>query len=496
MSDGRYDAVVLGATPSALVAAALLARRRLRVLVVDEEGKHPSASHGYGFTRRMPFLFGFGSHQPMDEFFTDIGVPLIAKKSIRTLPFAYQVILPRARLDLHADPALLEEELAREFPKHVESVKSFYAEIERIEKGVRRLLSGNTRIPARGLRERWALRRSVRREDPELAFYQDRGLAELAGGYGFDDAVETFLRAQVVALGHQTGDTVSAWEGAVMLSLFRSGGSTCAGGEEAILEMIRQRITALHGSFCELPPDHNGDPTGRLVIGGRKVEQVVLGEEVVTAGAVVACLPPERLARWLPGSFWARGYVRRLAAHAPAAIDLSFHFSIDGEAIPVGMADQAIFVADPARALAEDNLLRFRLGPEEEPGATTQGRRAMSVTLAADPVRLRDDPTYTDTLLAAVRRHIESFMYFALGRYQLLEMRPTRETLRAPATGDLYRWAPASDRHLLPLPLALPPITNLHIVGRAVYPALGFLGEIHTGRAAANRILQKLASSS
>jgi phytoene dehydrogenase-like protein len=494
VSDARHDAVVLGAGPSGLVAAALLARRRLRVLVVDEEGKRPGTSHGYAFTRHMPLLFGFGAHQPMDDFFTDIGVPLIAKKSIRPLPFAYQVILPRARLDLCADPALLEEELAREFPKHAESLKSFYAELERIEKGVRRLLSSSTGIPPRGLRERWALRRLARREDPELAFYQDRGIAELAGGYGFDDTVETFLRAQLAALGHQAGDTMSAWEGAVMLSLFRGGGSTCAGGEDAILDMIRHRITALHGSFYELPPGEKGAPAGRLVIGGRRVEQVILGEEVVTADAVVACLPPERLARWLPETFWTRGYVRRLAGSAPAATDLSFHFAIESEVIPVGMADQVIFVADPSRSLVENNLLRLRLSPEEEPGAATQGRRALSVTLAADPARLLDDPAYPDALLQAVRRHIESFMHFARGRYELLETHPTREELGSPCAGDASRWEPASERRLAALPAALPPLANLYVVGRAVFPALGFLGELYVGRAAADRIIERIST--
>ncbi len=118
----------------------------------------------------------------------------------------------------------------------------------------------------------------------------------------------------------------------------------------------------------------------------------------------------------------------------------------------------------------------------------------MSVTLAADPARLRDDPAYPDALLRAVRRHIESFMHFAQGRYELLETRPTREELGAPSAGDVYRWEPASEHRLAALSTALPPLANLHIVGRAVYPVLGFLGELYVGRAAAERILEHIAS--
>jgi hypothetical protein len=58
---------------------------------------------------------------------------------------------------------------------------------------------------------------------------------------------------------------------------------------------------------------------GRLVVRGRRVEKILLGEgeEGVKAKAYLACLPPERLARWLEEKFWSRRYHRKLRGSMP-----------------------------------------------------------------------------------------------------------------------------------------------------------------------------------
>jgi len=164
----------------------------------------------------------------------------------------------------------------------------------------------------------------------------------------------------------------------------------------------------------------------------------------------------------------------------------------DADVVPIGMADQAIFVADPDRPLEDDNLLRFHLSPEEEARSSPVREREMAVSLIADAERLRSDPGYEKALLESVHGHIESFMHFAQGRYALIETRPSREELAAPPSEDVFRYGVASEGSMTPLPMVFPPFTNLLVAGRSVFPALGLLGEILSARAASDRVIERL----
>jgi hypothetical protein len=195
--------------------------------------------------------------------------------------------------------------------------------------------------------------------------------------------------------------------------------------------------------------------------------------------------------QWIPDSLWSRRYAGRLRASLPARIDLTFHFAIDAEVVPVGMADQAIFVADPERPLEEDNLLRFHLSPEEEARASPVREREMAVSLMADAGRLRGDPNYEKALL--VRTGISRASCTSPRGAELVETRPTREELATPGAEDIFRYDVASEASMAPLPMALPPYSNLAVAGRGVLPALGLLGEILTARAASDRMIARLA---
>jgi hypothetical protein len=297
MTDATYDAVVLGANPAGLLAAALLARRRLRVLVVEDQPKRPEEARAGGIFRRIPYLFGCGAHQALDEVFTDIGVPLIAKKSIRPLPFPYQVILPgRASICTPTTRCSREASGVRALNR--------CAGLRRAGSDREGTLSCSPRgcIP-QGLR-RWTFRRSLLSTPTSPS--QSRRITDL-----MDTAS---IRAwpfptRAIAGSATNGRSISAGK---RLSLTSSAaGHTCHGGE-AVPGMIRGRITALHGS--------SGWRTGALrplISRGRKIE--ISPSATSASGRRGDLQPPRALMQWLPDSFFApvRG---RLQASLPRRV--------------------------------------------------------------------------------------------------------------------------------------------------------------------------------
>ena len=92
----RWDAVVLGSALPGLIAAIRLGMRGLRVLILEE---HAAAVAYPGI--REPFMrAGSGSDGVLGSCLKALGIPLIDRRRIRAAFPAYQVALPKARVDV------------------------------------------------------------------------------------------------------------------------------------------------------------------------------------------------------------------------------------------------------------------------------------------------------------------------------------------------------------------------------------------------------------
>ncbi len=189
----HYDVVILGASIGALSAAALLARRSWRVLVLGQ-GFRPA---GYSFDglplARRPFTFVGGSSPAWRRVLTELAQSQTFRRHVSSAAAMVQVLDPRVRLSLDPDPALFGREIDREFPEVRRVVDELYVELARANAAIDRAFDHDVVWPPGTFWER----RETARAAALLPYLREAGrdlLAEFPREHAYRAIVETPAR--------------------------------------------------------------------------------------------------------------------------------------------------------------------------------------------------------------------------------------------------------------------------------------------------------------
>jgi phytoene dehydrogenase-like protein len=298
-----FDVVVLGRSLGALTAAALLARRDFRVLLLGQGQRPPTYEYERFVLQRRAFTLLIGSSPVWTRILHELAQTQRFRRMVRPLDPMFVVSGERRHLEVPPEMELFAREIDREFPEVRQLVDELYATFAQANAAVDAVFERDAVWPPGTLWERLETRRAasalplVRGADVDL-------LGKFPVGHPFREIV-TLPTAFATSL-FTAGDHLPPLAQARLHGSWTRGVQAVERGERELEEFLLERIEA-HGGECRLAQR----ATSLVVRMGRVVGVVEDGEDEMTgADSVITDLSGEALVE-LSGGEGITGAARR-----------------------------------------------------------------------------------------------------------------------------------------------------------------------------------------
>lgn len=362
-----YDAILLGPTFGAAVAAALLARRGLRVLWAEAGGPGVAYVHqGFVWPTRAVPLVSPKTAPPLEDALSELGLTTQISRGLHPLVPALQLALPRHRLDLPLDDARRLAECRREFGSDGARVAEAVKKLGAAHAATDAFLRLPEALPPFGILARWRVRRAVKAW-PSLTAEFPLSSSEPA---------EHLLSRATPFLVYQEGPGALAVQRS--LSQLLAGPQRFGGGLPGLYDVLRHRFEELGGTLLS-PEGTSGTRLQALnVEGGRPVGLDVVGSEATHRAAfVLSTLDDVALLPLLPEPL-RTAKAEALRPRPPTHAVLSVHWVLPESALPKGLGE--LILADDVQGVG---ALLVQVGPVRRPEARADEAGLRLVTAGA-----------------------------------------------------------------------------------------------------------------
>jgi hypothetical protein len=467
-----HDVIVLGPSLGGAFAAALLARRGLRVLWAEHGGPGAAYTH-QGFlwpTRTLP-LPPLRALPPLEEALTELGLTTQVTRALRPIAPALQLVLPRHRLDLPLDDARRLAECTREFGRAGARLAEVVKQLGTAHAATDGFIRSAEALPPSGFLERWRRRRVVK-EWPALL--SPSPLRDT-------DPAEHLLSRATPFLVYQD----DAGPLAVQRSLGQllSGPQRYPGGLPGLHELLRHRFEELGGTLLPLDALQGAGVQALSVEGGRPVGLDVRGSEAThRATFLLSTLDDVELLPLVPESL----RTAKSAALGPLSAThavLAVHWVLPTSALPEGLGE--LILSDDAQGLG---ACLVQVGPARRQEARGDEPGVRLVTAAA-VVPADVERSRVEGHAARVEEALERLLPFARAQRLARSVPQLDAPRRAPGLllHPLWPKPPKAAWEALGLPPATPwpPLVR---AGREVCPGLGLEGELLAALGAVSRV--------
>ena len=505
MTTRYYDAIVLGRSLGVLTAAALLARRDFRVLVLGQDGRPCDYCFDRFRFRRRAFTWLAGASPPWLRLLRELAQSPRFRRHLISLDPMFCAVFPQKRLELPPDIELFYKEIEREFPEVRQIVDELYASFASVNAAADEAFECDAVWPP-GTFWEWLQTGHVAARLPLIGAQESHDvLARFPAGHLFRDLVK--LPAEFAA--HLACPSA----GLPSFALARLHGAWARGihaielGEDELTGFLVERIEA-HSGLCRL----NSRATHLVVDRGAITGVIEEGEDHPTGTTnVISDLTGEAIAELAGGQGITAMARKQWPRLVPTAGRFTMSLLVRREALPEPLSEESFLVSarsnrvDPRRP--DVHLQRF--GPNRlVDGAATKPEQALLVAEILMPRRgiltlyeareavlttLREHLPFLDNHLIAVDSAYDGLPLwdFSSGTRVEIDRVHCKETSPGGEPMDpIWTPQPAGYLGLAGEPLR-GPIVGTYLAGKTVLPALGQEGELLAGSSVARLITHK-----
>ncbi|MFZ5471607.1 MAG: NAD(P)-binding protein [Myxococcota bacterium] len=478
-----YDVIVLGGQLGGAVAAALLAKRGYRVLLVEHDGMGHGYEHEGYLLPYAPFIAPPLKAMPaLEEALVELGLNTTVQRTLRPNSPDLQLLLPQHRLDLHHDETKRTAELKREFGAAGKPINDKLEAAAAQHEASDAFFKEGPPLPPLGFFQAFALKRQIGRHP---------GLFSPPGLEGDEPAVR--LLASLLPFVSFVDAPQEPLARARPMSQALLAPSRFPGGREGLRELFCKRLLELGGALLAREGSESSVAESFTFDGSKLVGlKVVRSDNDYRSACLVAATDSGALRRLLPEKKRHRALAEQLDLVTTKRFLFTVNWVVPVSVIPKGMGELALLDTGDG----ELGTLLVQVSPARKVGAKSEEEAERVVSAGAFvPASTRDlGEPHLAALVARIGAHLDALMPFALEK---------RKVESAPY---LHAGGVRGSR-LLPHPLyevdterhlgvtGLPPrsaVKNLFLASREVLPGLGLEGEVLAGTQAARLVQETL----
>ena len=488
----EYEVIILGSGLGGLIAGTLLSKEHHRVVLLRENQYHPLCEEkGYRFVPFSNFLEKRIRINPLKRVSAELDLPSFISDRGETVQdetklkktkqkVAFQVILPKARIDLFCQRSMLQMELKREFPKEVAQIENFYNEIEELQ----HLLEKEKAKEGPGSVFPIQPRSLIRKWWPFKALPNGRMGEKLAP---FSPGFREFIQVQLFSWGNLFSDQFPISLADYLL--FNDG--TDKRLSEIDLERVKGKILEKFFQWGGRIEEIEG--VERMEGGWIKgITLLPKGDgRIFRSNFLIFNSPLHRLSNLL-------GKKGRLLSKwreriAPRYVLIPLFLGIREKVVPVGMRDLLVSILELNKPYEGGNLLFLGLSQKGDETEAPDGRRALTVESLMNPKKW--DPDSFAEHQKGVMKHLNHLFPFLEENIEFTNWDWANKQFSCwsyphfhyETTSD-FQWREG----VVPNRIS----KKFYFIGKENFPYLGMEGEILSGLIVARQILERCSKRS
>ncbi len=478
--------IVLGSGLGGLVAGTLLSKNNHSVLLLREKGYQSSYStKGYHF---LPFSnFSEKSLKPslVRKISQALNLSLLmgtredgkhakAASDKSKQRSTFQVVLPRARIDIFSERSLSRKEWKREFSKEVVQIEGFYNELDQIQPLLEKV-TWKKHSPAFFPFRRRSLIKNIFSFDPFPKEKMDKRL------FPFSKEFREFIQLQLLSRGNFYSDRFPLSLVTQVLFDGTNELNSDIDSEKVEKELLNQFLRS-GGRIEEI------DRVKEMNLGYRKGITLTLegSPAVFRSQSLIINSPLHRISPFLGRK--RKGLSKWEKKIKPLYMMIPLFLGIHEKVVPVGMKDLLVSTLDLEKPHDDGNLLFLSLSPKGDETKAPEGKRALTVESLMDAGKW--EQTSLVEYQQGVMKHLYHLFPFLENYIEFVDFQWASDHVPKWSYSHFLYESPSDfcwREGVVPMRIS----NNIYFVGKENFPYLGLGGEVFSGLTVAQQILKK-----